>query len=350
MSRILIFLLSAALLGGCSEPEAPTASGAGAAQLVESAAVRLEAVSASATRSGSLRAQREIHILPQEEGRLVALPFHAGDGVREGDLLLRLDDALLIAELRKSEAQRRQLEVDLGRVERLSHSRLVSDEELSRARTAVDIALAEEQLLRTRLGYTRISAPFDGVISERRAEPGDILQRYAHVLTLTDLSSLLTTVQVSELLLPHLAVGDSVSIQIDALGVERFPGKILRIFPSIDTATRQGTVEVELTPVPPLARPGQLCRVSFTGRPQPRLLIPFAALRRDNLGEFAFRIDEHDRAQRQAVVSGIKLGDDIELLSGLEAGQRVVTKGFLGLMPGSAVRSVERIGEAAASP
>lgn len=338
----LILLVFIGLSAACSRQEPPAAAaGAGTpAHLVETAQVRSERIAPTALRTGSLRAQREIQILSQEEGRIIALPHFAGDVVRRGDLLLQLDDALLAAELRKSEAQRRQMELDLSRLERLIRNQLITEEELARARTALDIALAEEQLLRTRLGHTRISAPFDGVISLRRAEPGDVVPRFTHVLTLTDLTSLVTTTSVSELLLPSLAIGDTVRIHIDALGGEAHSGRILRIHPAIDAATRQGVVEVALDPVPAGARPGQLCRVQFTGRPMPRRVIPFAALRRDNSGEFVFGIDAEGKVQRSAVVSGMQLGEDVELLSGPEVGAIVITKGFLGLTPGVTVKAV----------
>ncbi|GAB4298032.1 MAG: multidrug efflux RND transporter periplasmic adaptor subunit VmeE [Thiohalomonadaceae bacterium] len=339
---VTILFLATSLTSGCSSQDKPASPGTAATpeHLVETAVVRSAEIAATASRTGSLRAQREIHVLSQEEGRIVALPHFAGDAVRQGDLLLQLDDTLLIAELRKSEAQRRQMELDLGRLERLIRNHLISEEELARARTALDIALAEEQLLRTRLGYTRITAPFAGVISERRAEPGDVVPRFTHVLTLTDLTSLVTTTSVSELLLPFLAVGDAVSIHIDALGTTPYRGRILRIHPSIDAATRQGIVEVALDPVPDAARPGQLCRIQFTGRPQLRQVIPFAALRRDNSGEFVFALDDENRVRRHTVVSGMQLGEDIELLSGPDSGTRIVTKGFLGLLPGRKVKSV----------
>lgn len=338
----LILLVFAGLSAACSrqEPPAATAGTGTPAHLVETAKVRSEHIAPSALRTGSLRAQREIQILSQEEGRIIALPHFAGDVVRRGDLLLQLDDALLAAELRKSDAQRRQMELDLSRLERLIRNQLITEEELARARTARDIALAEEQVLRTRLGHTRISAPFDGVISLRRAEPGDVVPRFTHVLTLTDLTSLVTTTSVSELLLPSLATGDAVRIHIDALGGEAHSGRILRIHPAIDAATRQGVVEVALDPVPAGARPGQLCRVQFTGRPSPRRVIPFAALRRDNSGEFVFSIDGEGKVLRSAVVSGMQLGEDVELLSGLEVGAVVITKGFLGLTPGITVKAV----------
>lgn len=342
MRFTILILLTVTLLGtACSRQESsstPAGKKGPSAHLVEMATVQRQEITPNTVRTGTLRAQREIQILSQEEGRIVALPRYAGDKVRRGELLLQLDDSLLKAELRKSEAQRRQMALDVSRLERLISQQLVSEDELARARTALAIAQADEQLLRTRLEHARVTSPFAGVISQRLAEPGDVVQSFTHVLTLTDLSSLVTTVNVSELLLPSLAVNDPVSLQIDALGDQPYPGRILRIYPSIDAATRQGVVEVALEPLPDGARPGQLCRVELTGRPQPRQIIPFAALRRDNSGEFVFTIDAAGKAQRSAVVSGMQLGDSVELLSGPEVGSPVIIKGFLGLAPGMQVQ------------
>jgi len=337
----LILLTLLAVLSACSRQDPPPVAASAAkdsvAHLVETAAVEEKSLSQESIRNGNLRARREVDVLPQEEGRIVSLPFFEGDHVERGQILLQLDDTLLGAELRKAEAQRRQAEQDLGRLERLIRNNLISEEELARARTALDVALADEQLLRARLAHTRIHAPFAGVISQRRAEPGDVMARFTHVLTLTDPTSLVTEVGVSELLLPSLAAGDAVSIHIDALGNELFAGRIQRIHPTVDPTTRQGTVEVALEPVPAGARPGQLCRVVLTGRPQTRRVVPFAALRRDNNGEFVYTVGADGKAQRSAVVSGIQLGDYVELINGPELGQAVVIKGFLGLAPGMRV-------------
>lgn len=327
------------LLTACTEPAPPaaTAPRTPPAHVVETAPVAVVPVTQSANRTGTLRARREVRILPQEEGRLLALPFFEGDRVNQGELLLQLDDSLLAAELKKATALRRQAALDAQRLERLAQNRLVSDEELARARTALDTAQAEEELLQTRLAYTRIQAPFAGTISARLAEPGDVVPRFAHVLTLTDMSSLVTEITVSELLLPALAVDDTVQLQIDALGTQTFTGRILRIHPAIDPATRQGTLEIALQPLPPGARPGQLCRVQLSGRPQPRRLIPYAALRRDNHGEFVFTVEE-GAARHVPVVTGQQFGEHIELVEGPDSGSAVIIKGFLGLAPGAAVK------------
>ena len=149
--------------------------------------------------------------------------------------------------------------------------------------------------------------------------------------------TLLAELSVSELHLPGLAVGDRAQIKLDALGNRTLDGSILRIHPTVDALTRQGIVEVRLNEPPTEAKPGQLCRVTLNLQPQPRLVVPFSALRRDTQGEYVFRIDAEQRAERVAVISGLQLGERIEIIDGLAEGDTVISNGFLGLTAGMQV-------------
>lgn len=312
----------------------------GQVHLVEIATAHTENLAYSAVRTGSLRARQEVNVFNQEEGRIQALPFYEGDRVSKGEVLVRLDDSLLRAELDKAEANRQQAASDLKRLRGLADRRLTSEDELARAETALQVAQAEEALLRTRLGYTVIHAPFAALVSARLVSPGDVVPKYTHLMTLIDPSSLVTEVPVSELLLPQLGIGDAVTVRIDALGEQAYEGRILRMHPTVDPRTRQGVVEIELTPVPPGARAGQLCRVTLVAEGAERRVIPFSALRRDTEGEFVFRVDEEQKAARTAVHSGLRLADRVEILEGLANGDQVVTKGFLALTDGTPVKVV----------
>lgn len=341
MKRYLLFLptLSLLLLSACSEPENSNKSGTGKRlPLVEITAVEYQQEGQTITRIGTLRADRQVKLITEEEGRIAALPVHEGDRVNKGDLLVQLNDTQLKAELKKAHAQREQAALDVRRLERLQSSRVVSEDELARAKTALDVAQADEDLLRIRLENTRITAPFSGVISARLAEPGDAVAKFTHVLTLTDDKALLAALQLSELELPSLALNDSVTLTLDALGDLRLQGHILRIYPVVDPVTRQGTVEVVLNDPPPEARSGQLCRVELTLRPQPRLSVPFPALRRDTQGEYVFVFNGDSSVHYTPVVSGLHLGERIEIIRGLEQGQQVVINGFLGLNDGMKVK------------
>jgi membrane fusion protein (multidrug efflux system) len=283
-------------------------------------------------------------------GSITALPAYEGDRVPTGSVILRLDRVMLETELAKAMAVRKEAEANLARLERLVRSRMVAEDEVLRGRTAVDVATAEEALLRTRLGYTVVTAPFDGVVTQRLAEPGDVVERHDHVLTLADPSSLIADLEVSELILPHVALGDSVGVRIDALGDQRLQGRVLRIHPALDAATRLGRVEVELTPAPDGARAGQFARVSFDVRALDRQMIPFSALRRDTVGEYVFRLREDGHVERVAVRGGRRLAERVEILEGLGDGDQVVTKGFLGLVSGTRVSPVAGAAERGDTP
>ena len=341
----VICIWLAVLAAGCSpgadsgKPE-KTQKRPPKSHLVAIERVEAKALGLSHERSGTLKARQSVRIFNQEEGRITALPYYEGDAISQGDTLVRLEDDLLKAELQKAIATSRQMRTNLQRQEKLAKRNAVSDDELARARTDLSVAEAEQRLLQTRLGYTRISAPFSGVVSQRLVEPGDVVPRHTHIMTLIDPGSLVTRILVSDLLMPQLKLDDPVSVRIDGLGNERFPGRIVRIHPELDERTRMGIVEVLLEPVPQGARPGQFCRVMLKTASRSRITIPFNALQRDNKGEYVYRLNEGQIAQRRPVTSGLRIADRLEILQGLEEDDRVVTKGFLGLKAGMKVDPV----------
>jgi RND family efflux transporter MFP subunit len=343
-------LLAVMLLSACSEQSESQAPRKKPARvkfhLVETAIVERSTLSQSRTYTGSLRARRVVRIHALEEGRITSLPFFEGDAVELGTPILTLDRELLSTELAKASAVRRESQANLARLRRLANKQMVAEDELLRSETAVDVSKAEEALLRTRVGYTRVLAPFNGVITARLAEPGDILQRHDHVLTLADPDSLVADLKVSELVMPYLKVGDKAQVRIDALGDTSFAGTIERIHPNLDPVTRQGRVEVRLTSTPAKVRAGQFSRVSFQVQALDRKLVPFSALRRDAEGEYVFRLDGENQATLVRTRAGSRLANRVEVLEDLDEGDQIITKGFLGLSSGMTVKVV-RVRDAA---
>ena len=337
LARILLFLLLIAALAGCSGEAPRSAARQPSPQVVETARAEQRELAQTMKVVGTLEAVRRVDIVTQEEGTLVHLPWFEGDAVTEGEVLLRLDDAVIRAELDKARATRRQAELDLERLQGLVPRRLASEDELARARTALALARAEEALLQTRLARTVVRAPFAGVITRRLREPGDALPRHTHVLSMADPRRLRVRVAVSELLLPHLAAGQAVAVTIDALGGAVHPARIERVHPTVDPLTHKGLVDAVLEPVPAGARPGQLCRVTLRGAARPRLVVPFAAVRHDARGAYVYRIED-GVARKRPVRTGQVLATWMEILKGLADGDEVVTQGFLGLEDGRPVQ------------
>ena len=273
-----LFLLSLLCgLSACSEEAAPTKpKKEKSAHLVEAVTVAQQRLDIHVTRTGTLRARREVKIHNQEEGQITALPFYEGDKVKQNDILVRLDDKLLRAQLDRAQATLKQAQQDMDRAQNLFKKKLIPDEELNRAETQLQVAKADEEVLTTRLSYTVIRSPITGIVSARLSEPGNIAETHTHLLTVSDPTSLVTDLTLSELLISKLSLKQPVTVSIDALGGGNYQGQIQRIYPDLDPVTRRGTVEIEINPVPNGARPGQLCRVTINTESADRLVIlPF---------------------------------------------------------------------------
>lgn len=340
LSVFIVFLATIFVLSGCNSDTPEKAKKNKNEHLVEIAAAIQTNLEVTVTRTGTLKSLHEVKIYNQEEGRITELPFYEGDHVNKEILVARLDDKLIRAQLHRAEATLKKSQQDIKRIRDLYKRKLASDQEIANAETEYEVAKADKELLETRLGYTRIVAPINGVITQRLTEPGNVAERYSHLLTIADPTSLVTEVTVSELLIPELKVGDPANVRIDALGEQHYPGVITRIHPSLDPVTRRGIIEVELKPVPAGSKPGQFCRVTLATHAGDRLTIPFRALRRDSQGEYVFVVNTESKVGRVGVTSGLRIDEQVEIISGLNEGQQVITKGFLSLKVGKKVKPV----------
>ncbi|WP_293649162.1 efflux RND transporter periplasmic adaptor subunit, partial [Thiolapillus sp.] len=219
-TRLLLVLLLAALTA-CSDSKPPakaSQSHKSPAVLVEIAEVQERPVAKTWKRSGTLVYRHILRVHTQEEGRITRLPWFEGNKVRKGDTLATLDNELLQAELRKARATSSMAERKVSRLERLRKTKATSEEDLVEAQTELELARAEVEILMTRMGYTTIKAPYDGVIIDRLVEPGDAVPRNTHLLTLADPASLVVQVPASEQMLADLGTDSRVLMYPDIPG------------------------------------------------------------------------------------------------------------------------------------
>lgn len=357
MQRVIYFFLVtlAVSIAGCGQQSTGSAKQNSADQntrkerplhAVEVVEVVRDSVRIKRTITGTLEVPRTVHVHSEQSGRITELGFYEGDRVRKDDILVRLEDDLIRAGLAMKVATRNQAEVDLKRLQKLATNKLATDDQFAKATTQLELAKADESYQRALLSRTVIRAPFSGIVSARLREPGDIVASNEHILTIFDPTLMTAAVQAPEQIHSRMTVKDKVSVRIDSLGDQSFNARILRIHPVIDEQTRRGTVEVQLDPVPDNARPGQLCRVTLETAESPRRLIPLNALQFDSEGSFVYRIDEASKAVRKAVTIGLQIGESIEIIEGIDEGDRIINKGFLGLKSGKEVRIVNPPGSA----
>jgi len=174
-TRFLLLLLLA-VITACSDSKAPAAtskSHKSSAILVEVARVEKQQAARTWKRTGTLVYRHVLRVHTREEGRIIRLPWFEGDRVKKGDTLAMLDNELLKAELRKARATSSMARRKVSRLERLRKTKATSEEDLIEAQTELELARAEVEILKTRMGYTTIKAPYDGIITQRLVEPGD---------------------------------------------------------------------------------------------------------------------------------------------------------------------------------
>jgi RND family efflux transporter MFP subunit len=312
-----------------------------AAHRVEVITVENRPVSLTQTISGTLEAVTKIRLYNEESGRIVKMPYYEGDFVKKGSVLVQLDNELLKTDVAKATASKEQAEVDLSRVKKLLPKKISTEEEVAKAQTILDLAIAEEKRQLTRLQRTTIKAPIDGLITKRLYEPGDMIPPQSHIHSIIDPSSLRLKASLAERWIPLVKPNQAITLQIDALGDRSFIARIVRIHPTINASTHKGIIEIQLKPVPDGARVGQFARATIELKAADRLVIPVYTVHYEPAGAYVYRIVKNDDgetvAEKVFFEQGQQFGSVTEVLSELRPGDRIVSRGYLGLREGKKV-------------
>lgn len=341
--RVLLVVITNITLSSCSDENQATSHeyySQVATHRVEVALVENKSVYLTQKVSGTLEATTKIRLYNDESARIMKLPFHEGDLVNKGSILIQLDNEILKSDVAKATAEKQQAKVDLERVKKLLTKKLSTEEQVTQAKTSLDLATAEENHQLTRLKRTTITAPIDGLITQRRYEPGDLLAPQTHIQTIIDTSSLRLKVSLAERWIPVVDMDQDVLLRLSAFGNKSFIGKIKRIHPTINTNTHKGTIEILLDPVPKTAKVGQFAYAEIKLKATERLIIPVHTIHFEPQGAYTYRIIESNNemiAEKVFITQGQQFGDVTEVLTNLKVGDKIVSRGYIGLRDGIAV-------------
>ena len=350
--------LASALACGSSEEEgaAPGRSGDGAGgpgggppggfgggQRAESA-VPIEvveilpgAISAFIETNGTLEAEREVDIVARTGGPLVALQTEEGMQVKAGDLLAQIDEAETRAQVEIAKVALQDAELIHNRAKASLENAVVSQEVYDAARSALEAARAQLAGNEIQLGYTQITAPFDGLIIQRAVKFGETVTAGQQLFRISDFDPLLCTIGVPERDLTRLSIGQPAILEVEAFPGEQFQGRVLRISPVVDATT--GTIRVTLA----VDRQGRLSPGMFAGVRlvtdvrENALIMPKRALSLESLADSVFVVEE-GVAYRRNVTLGYEEDDRVEVTSGLSANDRVIVVGQDGLTDATPVQ------------
>lgn len=300
---------------------------------------------------GTVRAAQTSQLASQIMGNIVAVQSHEGERVESGQVLVTIDDTQQRAAVEQAAAVQLAAQKDitaaeseftlaqstLKRYEQLYEKKSISPQEFDEIKTRAQSAEARRDMARagfaqadaalaqarTSLSYTRIRAPFAGVVTERKADPGTMASPGMPILTLEDTRNYRLEVTVDESDLRLVRVGQSAPVNIDALGSAEISGKVVQIVPAADPGSRSFLVKLDL-PKDAHLRSGLFGRAQFSRGERSALLIPRSAVVERGQLQGVYVLDSEQIASLHYVTLGQTSGQQVEVLSGLAGGEKVI--------------------------
>ncbi len=296
---------------------------------------------------GSLTAVDRVAVSTEVAGVIESIAFDSGVTVRAGDSLIQLDDAVDRAELEGLEAQAELARIEFRRAEDLLPRRAISQSQFDEARARLDSATASVRTQQERIRQKTITAPFDGVLGLRRVSVGQYLAPGTDIVQLSQLDPIYADFTLPERLLTAIEPGQTVNIQVSAYE-QTFSGEITAIETGINEQTRSVPVRATLDNPEGELRPGMFARIKVL-EPSARdvLTIPRTAVSFNTYGDFAIRINQTEQGlmtERVQIGTGEVRDGRVEVLNGLDQGDRIVAAGLIKVRPGQPVTIDESVG------
>ncbi|MCX8157723.1 MAG: efflux RND transporter periplasmic adaptor subunit [Verrucomicrobiae bacterium] len=318
------------VMAGCHQPPPPPPGTLPAATVkVQPVAGRVYVATEEVV--GTVRPKLRATISPKITGRVEELLVAPGHTVTQGQLLARIDAREIQARLLQAQAVRVQAEADLKRFQRLVADGTAPQAELDRAIMQAEVAAANVKEIETQLGYARVTAPFNGLITRKLSDVGDLAAPGTPLLEMEDPNVLRLEADVPEALIDRVKLGDRLRVSISTLA-HPLEGVVGEMDPVADPGSRTFRVKLDLPPVPGL-RSGLFGRAAVPVGQTTTLRVPASALLVRGQMEMVF-VAADGKAQLRLVKTGKRLDGEVELVSGVRTNELVVVEGALQLVDG----------------
>jgi membrane fusion protein (multidrug efflux system) len=300
------------------------------------------AVSSYLVATATLEPEKQADVVAKVSGLVDKLFVEEGHWVRGGDVMAQLDEERLKIQVDQALVELNRLEADYKRAGNLFEKDLISEEAYENLRFQYEAQKSAYELAKLELEYSSIRAPISGVVTERLIRIGNQVNVNQRVFAIANFNPLVARVFVPENEMRRLKVGQPVKIIIDADGDEPHDGRVARVSPVVDPAsgTVKATVEVIGSSNETL-KPGMFARLKIiTDTKTDAIVVPKRALVSDD-GKQAVFVVAQDLARKRQVEVGFNDEGRVEILSGLEEGDRVVTIGQSGLKDSTKVEIIQ---------
>ena len=314
---------------------ARNAQRAGAAKpiSVEVAHVRAMAISDEVQAVGSLRSRRSVVLRPEVSGRVTQLHFRDGARVRQGQLLVQLDDQLPRAQVQQAQAELSIARANHQRNQELVAQGFISQRSVDESAANLQVAQAKLALAQATAARLKIVAPFDGIAGIGNVHVGDYLKDGTDIVNIEDIDSVWVDFRLPERYQTQVRVGQGARVELDALPGATFSAVVRAIDPQIDANGRSVAVRGSIDNRDLQLRPGMFARVTavFGARADARV-VPEEAIVPLGSKPYVLKVvpgaaPDSRIAQRVPVQLGLRRAGQVEVLQGLELGDTVVTAG-----------------------
>lgn len=332
--------------------------GGGNAPAVQVEPVKKQDINAFLVLNGTVEPERKVEVYSRLSAYVKDIVKEEGAVVEKGAVLALLDDSEIRISHRQAEIQLKQAELTLKdesanyeRSKELKETDMISDQDIQLAQATYNKARLDHQAkleafkdLDMQLSYTRIKAPVGGYVTERMIEVGTRVNMNQQVFTVEDFSPLLIKVYVPTSDVVNLKTEMESEVSTDVLGTRVFKGRIKLINPRIDVQSGTVKVTVEVFDDTHNLKPGMFVETRILIRNKPgAIVVPKKAVsyKDDKAFVFVFKREGMDmQVEKRDITTGISEGDFIEVVSGLEAGERIVVVGIEGLKDKTKVRVI----------
>jgi len=338
MKTISVLVLSAAFLSGCgrqSETHPPSAPVLATIQ-VQAQTAESKAQPTTEEAVGTVRAKARATLEAKLSGRIDLMPVALGQVVKAGQLVVRLNAVEIKARLEQAEGSLQQAERDWKRASALFDQQAATRSDADAANSRYLVAKAAATEAQAMMGYVEVLAPFDGVVTRKWAEVGDLAAPGKPLVEIEDPSALQLEADVPEGIASRIQPDARLPIRVDALKTE-LVGAVREIAPTDDAASRTLRVKLDLPQTPGL-RSGQFARLLVPLGETKSIRVPASAVILRGQMEILFVVADH-RAHLRLVKTGQPIGDELEILAGLEPGESVVVGGASLLADGQPVEA-----------
>jgi len=343
VARGVLFLAIIAL-HGCAQPEARQPEEAAAKVYpVKVQPIHQENITRTLDYTANLTPFEEVHLAPASPGRIDRILVDVADRVQQGQTLVEMDRT----QLQQARIQLENARSNFLRLDTLYKLGSISEQQYEQTRTQYDVALSNVEFLEEN---TTLESPISGIVTGRYFEPREMYSGAPNtpdgkpaVVSLMQINPLKAFVNISERYFPEIRNNMKARVTLDMYPEKTFSGRIYRVHPTVDEATRTFKAEVLVDNADEKLRPGMFARVMLELQQDQAVLVPaIAVLQQEGTDNRYIFINNNDTARKIGVTMGKRYDDRVEIISGdLTEGMQVITAGQANLEEGVRVKVVE---------